>query len=174
MSERSKAPAEVEQAIAAFLRGLIAADYSMRTIKASADGPRAVRRLSGRDGASSVSEPYPARTSVILRRLWPIREAEALSLLPRPLRRISTSAGGSARGPYARSTIARKLSVVRSFLGFCEDNGLLEASPGGGVGSPRGARGAFPRCSRPTRLPSCSRPWRATSRWNCAIGRYSS
>ena len=42
-----------------------------------------------------------------------------------------------ARRPYARSTIARKLSVVRSFLGFCEDNGLVEASPGAGVGSPK-------------------------------------
>jgi integrase/recombinase XerC/integrase/recombinase XerD len=121
VSARSRAPAEVEQAIAAFLRGLIAADYSMRTIKASAtdlgqfasflgergvDRPSAVTRADVSDFAAALAEPG------------------SNGALPLP-------------SPYARSTVARKLSVVRSFLGFCEDNGLLDASPGAGVRSPR-------------------------------------
>ena len=60
-------------------------------------------------------------------------------------RRGRIAAGGRSDGqpgrgpqkPYARSTIARKLSVIRSFLGFCQDNGLIETSPGAGVGSPK-------------------------------------
>ena len=48
------------------------------------------------------------------------------------------AAAQSTRGrPYARSTIARKLSVVRTFLRFCEDNGLIETSPAAGVSSPK-------------------------------------
>jgi site-specific recombinase XerD len=39
--------------------------------------------------------------------------------------------------PCARSTVARKLSVVRSFLRFCEDNGLVETSPAAGLASPK-------------------------------------
>jgi site-specific recombinase XerD len=39
--------------------------------------------------------------------------------------------------PLARSTVARKLSVVRSFLRFCEENGLVECSPAAGISSPR-------------------------------------
>ncbi len=49
---------------------------------------------------------------------------------PAAARRIMTR-------PYARSTMARKLSVVRGFLRFCEDDGLVMASPAVGVGSPK-------------------------------------
>lgn len=38
---------------------------------------------------------------------------------------------------YARSTVARKLSVVRSFLRFCEDHGLVEVSPAAALKSPK-------------------------------------
>ena len=76
---------------------------------------------------------------------------------PQPTTAAAFLGGGSplpagARGsrpvrprPSARSTIARKLSVVRSFLRFCEDNGLVEASPAAGVAPPR-CRGACLRC----------------------------
>jgi site-specific recombinase XerD len=136
VSARSRAPAEVERAIAAFLRGLIAADYSMRTIKASAtdleqfasflgqrgvESPNAVTRTDVSDFAAALADP--GRSGVC-----PLRFRHSA----RPSDR-----GEETRRPYARSTIARKLSVIRSFLGFCEDNGLLEASPGAGVGSPR-------------------------------------
>lgn len=136
VSARSKAPAEVDQAIAAFLRGLIAADYSMRTIKASAadlgqfasflgergiERPSAITRADISDFAAALADPGSGGARP----------------LPSSRPGQPSERGGQARRPYARSTIARKLSVARSFLGFCEENGLLEASPGAGVGSPR-------------------------------------
>jgi site-specific recombinase XerD len=48
----------------------------------------------------------------------------------------STGASRSPR-PYARATVARKLSTVRGYLTFCEQEGLIEASPGGGISSPK-------------------------------------
>ncbi len=117
VSARSKAPAEVERAIAAFLRGLIAADYSMRTIKASATDLEQFASFLGERGVERPSAVTRTDVSDFAAALADRKE--------------------ETRRPYARSTIARKLSVIRSFLGFCEDNGLLEASPGAGVGSPR-------------------------------------
>jgi site-specific recombinase XerD len=136
VSVQWKVPAELEQAIAAFLRGLIAADYSMRTIKASAadleqfaaflgdrgvDRPGAVTRPDVSDFAAALADPGSDDIHSLSSRT--------------PARPQGRGAQTSKR--YARSTIARKLSVVRSFLGFCEDNGLLDASPAAGVGSPR-------------------------------------
>jgi site-specific recombinase XerD len=122
VSARSRVPAELEQAIAAFLRGLVAADYSMRTIKASAVDLEQFGLFLGERGVDSpgaITRPD-------------VSEFSAALAAPAP------EPGSEARGrPYVRSTIARKLSVVRSFLTFCEDNGLLEASPAAGVGSPR-------------------------------------
>jgi site-specific recombinase XerD len=117
VSARSKAPAEMERAVAAFLRGLIAADYSMRTIKASATDLQQFALFLGERGVERPSAVTRTDVSDFAAALADRKE--------------------ETRRPYARSTIARKLSVVRSFLGFCEDNGLLEASPGAGVGSPR-------------------------------------
>jgi site-specific recombinase XerD len=130
-------PAEVEEAIAAFLRGLVAADYSLRTIKASTidleqfafflaergvERPAAITRADVSDFAVTLAED-PGRSS-------------AAATPPTGLPALS---GRGAQPPrqYARSTIARKLSVVRSFLGFCQDNGIIETSPGAGVGSPK-------------------------------------
>jgi integrase/recombinase XerC len=42
-----------------------------------------------------------------------------------------------SRRPYARTSIARKLSVVRSYLRFCVDEGLLDVSPALGMRSPK-------------------------------------
>jgi site-specific recombinase XerD len=136
VSVGSGAPAELEQAIAAFLRGLVAADYSMRTIKASASDLEQFASFLGRRGVE--------RPAAIIRN--DVSDfAAALADAARDGARLVASSspenlpnrGGEGRRPYARSTIARKLSVVRSFLVFCEDNGLLEASPGEGVSSPR-------------------------------------
>jgi integrase/recombinase XerC len=49
-----------------------------------------------------------------------------------------------SRDGLARSSIARKLSVVRSFLGFAVRQGRLEANPAEGVASPRVPR-SLPR-----------------------------
>jgi integrase/recombinase XerC/integrase/recombinase XerD len=128
-------PAEVEEAIAAFLRGLIAADYSLRTIKASSidleqfglflaergvERPSAITRADMGDFAAALAE------------------AGAHAGAPSPV--AAGQRGQPSHGPqkpYARSSIARKLSVIRSFLNFCQDNGLIAASPGVGVGSPK-------------------------------------
>ena len=135
-SVAQRAPAEVEETIAAFLRGLIAADYSLRTIKASmidlqqfatflacrgVERPSAITRSDVSDFAAALAESGNSGVRSVL----------------------SSDPSGAegqnreARKPYARSTIARKLSVVRTFLGFCQDNDLIETSPGAGVGSPK-------------------------------------
>jgi integrase/recombinase XerC/integrase/recombinase XerD len=51
--------------------------------------------------------------------------------------RVDEPEGAHEARPYARSTVARKLSVVRSFLRFCEENGLLAANPAQSVASPK-------------------------------------
>ncbi len=134
-SAEERVPAEVEQAIVGFLRGLIAADYSMRTIKASAtdleqfgvflgrrgvEHPSAITRVDVSDFAAALAEAGRGGAS------WSASPAIGAS-----------ESGRSGSKRYNRSSIARKLSVVRSFLSFCEDNGLLKASPGAGVESPR-------------------------------------
>jgi len=127
---------EIGRAIAAYIRGLIAADYSARTLDASIgdldqfqsfleshgiQSPRAITRADVTEFSAALADPksYP---------------------LSRPDHPPSGPAGGGAPSrsrPYARSTVARKLSVVRSFLRFCEDNGLVASSPAAGVGSPK-------------------------------------
>jgi site-specific recombinase XerD len=124
MSARLKVPADLEQVIAAFLRGLIAADYSMRTIKASATDLEQFGSFLGERGVERVSAVTRSDVSDFAAAL-----ADPGSNGARPLPSRSSacpsSRGEEARKPYARSTIARKLSVVRSFLAFCEENGLL-------------------------------------------------
>src|SRR5665647_979147 len=97
VSARSKAPAEVERAVAAFLRGLIAADYSMRTIKASATDLEQFASFLGERGVERPSAVTRTDVSDFAAALADRKE--------------------ETRRPYARSTIARKLSVIRSFLG---------------------------------------------------------
>jgi site-specific recombinase XerD len=128
-------PAEVEEAIVAFLRGLIAADYSLRTIKASSmdleqfalflaergvERPGAITRTDVSDFAVALAESGTGARSESL-----------------PVAGRSGAGSSGPQKPYARSSIARKLSVIRNFLNFCQDNGLIETSPGAGVGSPK-------------------------------------
>jgi site-specific recombinase XerD len=113
---------DIGQAIAQFVRGLLAADYSIRTVQASlsdlgqfaeflfARGIEKVLQITRNDVsdfAAALSDP----TSSLARR--------------------------DAQRAYARSTVGRKLSVVRSFLRFCEDSGLVQASPATDVGAPK-------------------------------------
>ena len=133
---RQRAPAEVEETIAAFLRGLIAADYSLRTIKASMVDLQQFAVFLASRGVGRPSAITRSDVSDFAAALAEAGNSGVRSLLSTH----DSGAGGQdreTRKPYARSTIARKLSVVRSFLGFCQDNDLIETSPGAGVGSPK-------------------------------------
>jgi site-specific recombinase XerD len=129
----------LHQAVGTFVRGLIAADYSPRTIEASLNDLRQfaaflgqrdleqwgqVSRADVSEFAAALADPEGASVAVTRRASGdgPGGQAETWSVQCRP---------------YARSTIARKLSVVRTFLRFCEDNGLIESSPAVGVSSPK-------------------------------------
>lgn len=127
---------EIEQAITSFVRGLIAADYSARTVEASTcDLRQFAAFLAGRgtrqtgdigrvdvtDYAAALADPTGFTPA-------------ACSEIDGGARRESPKRG---LRPYSRATVARKLSVVRSFLRFCEENGLIESSPAAGVGSPK-------------------------------------
>lgn len=113
---------DIGQAIADFVRGLIAADYSMRTIQASLVDLRQFADFLEARGIDQVA------------RITRNEVASFAAVLSDPAR---PSRPGKAGTPYARSTISRKLSVVRSFLRFCEDNHLVDSSPAADVGSPR-------------------------------------
>jgi len=118
-----------------FLRGLVAADYSPRTIEAAArdlrqftaflnahkvEGVAAVTRLHVADFVAALADPQGMfAVGSVGEESHGLRSADRR---PRPL---------------SRSTVARKLSVVRSFLRFCERNGLIESSPATGIPSPR-------------------------------------
>jgi site-specific recombinase XerD len=105
---------DVERAVGGFIRGLIAADYSARTIEASLSDLRQFAAFLAQRAIEHVGAISRADVS-----------AFAASLADPAIR------------PCARSTVARKLSVVRSFLRFCEDNGLVETSPAAGLASPK-------------------------------------
>jgi site-specific recombinase XerD len=125
-----------EQAIEAFVRGLIAADYSARTIDASyRDLHQFTGFLAGRD---------VERLDQVVRADVAAFAAALADPGGRPVVGPDVPSGPStaeprraADRPYERSTVARKLSVVRTFLRFCEDNGLVDASPATGVSSPK-------------------------------------
>lgn len=136
---------ELGHTIAAFLRGLIAADYSARTIDASTSDLRQFEDFLRRRGIERVAD---------VRRIDVTDFAAALAdpdghpaFKPAPGLGRSSGSGADAvagagrrprrTGPYARSTLARKLSVVRSFLRFCENNGFIDVDPSVGVRSPK-------------------------------------
>jgi site-specific recombinase XerD len=113
---------DIQRAISDFIRGLVAADYSVRTVDATQSD---LGQFAGFLVATGIQDvALITRTDVTA-------FASALAD-PAP----STYLGDNS-GPYARSTIGRKLSVVRCFLRFCEDNGLVAASPAADVTSPK-------------------------------------
>jgi integrase/recombinase XerC len=112
----------IEHAIVAFIRSLMAADYSARTVDASLSDLRQFAGFLAGRGVENVDAIVRGDISAF---------AAALADPTPP-----ASLGGVA-GAYARSTIGRKLSVVRSFLRFCEENELVAASPAAKVSSPK-------------------------------------
>jgi len=142
--------AEVDEAVAAFIRGLIAADYSVRTIEASLSDLRQFAAFLTRHDIGPVSAISRAAVAAFAGAL---ADPDTCAVSDP----IARSAGGSERvrdariRPYSRSTVARKLSVVRSFMRFCEDNGLVEVNPAVGVGSPKVPR-RLPRVLTPEQV----------------------
>jgi len=116
--------AQLEESIAAFIRGLIASDYSARTIEAcSSDLRQFARFLAER----AVENPGAISRGDV---------SDFAAALADPDRSDAGNPQRVAR-PYARATVARKLSVVRSFLRFCEENGTIAANPAQAVSSPK-------------------------------------
>ena len=127
---------DLESAMVSFLNGLAAADYSSNTVKAAASDLRqfldfiATRGITQVDGigrgdvlafVGALAEPT--------RSCGPGADSEGS--VP------GEGAGLPRAKPLMKSTIARKLSVVRTFLAFCEEEGLAHMGPAMGVTSPK-------------------------------------
>lgn len=132
-------PGGIDEAVAAFVRGLVAADYSVRTIEASLSDLRqfsAFLSLRGIDRVAAISRADVSGFAAALADPGACADLQRMTEKPHD----QTGAGSVKPRACARTTVARKLSVVRSFLRFCEDNGLVESSPAAGVGSPKTPR----------------------------------
>ena len=127
---------EIEQAVTSFVRGLIAADYSARTVEASRRDLRQFAAFLAARGTEQIGDIGRVDVTDYAAAL-----ADPGGFAPNGAGDVAGGArpGVPKRGgrPYARATVARKLSMVRSFLRFCEENGLIESSPAAGVGSPK-------------------------------------
>jgi site-specific recombinase XerD len=137
-----KALSEIRGAISAYIRGLIAADYSPRTVNASAGDLGQFAAFLENKGVVLVDQITRADIGAFAEALT---EGGAAAGEPQ---KVDSVNGGNAspmrtrvsEAPRARSTIARKLSVVRRFLRFCEENGLASANPAASVRSPKTPR----------------------------------
>lgn len=129
-------PGSLDQAISAFIRSLIAADYSPRTIKATLSDLRQFAGYLDRRGIDRVADVTRAEVSGFASALSEPGACDSRPLAPGGALHVSGAERTRVKG-CARSTVARKLSVIRSFLRFCEDSGLVDSSPAAGVRSPK-------------------------------------
>jgi len=129
-------PGSLDQAISTFIRSLIAADYSARTIKATLSDLRQFAGYLDRRGIDRVADVTRAEVSGFASALSEPGACDSRPLPPGGALHVSGAERIRVKG-CARSTVARKLSVIRSFLRFCEDSGLVDSSPAAGVRSPK-------------------------------------
>ena len=129
-------PGSLDQAISTFIRSLIAADYSARTIKATLSDLRQFAGYLDRRGIDRVADITRAEVSGFASALSEPGACDSRPLAPGGALHVSGAERTRVKG-CARSTVARKLSVIRSFLRFCEDSGLVDSSPAAGVRSPK-------------------------------------
>jgi len=122
-----------EGAITAFVRSLIAAGYSPHTVDASVSDLTQFKAFLVSRGILLVKDITPRDVSEFVAALAEPADSSAVP--------VTAEADGGLLSkkvhPYARATIARKLSVVRSFLRFCEDDGLITRSPAAEVRTPK-------------------------------------
>lgn len=126
---------DLPQAVSAFVRGLIAAGYSPRTIDATVSDLAQFVAFLRRRGLERVDGLTRVDVTAFVASLADgsaVPSNEPGSSSPGTPTRVARSSR-----PAARASIARKLSVVRSFLRFCEENGLIDTSPAMGVVSPK-------------------------------------
>jgi site-specific recombinase XerD len=128
------APRQIGEAITAYIRGLIAADYSVRTVDASVSDLSQFAAFLERRGVRVPGDITRADISAFAEAL-----AEGLhdAMAGKDGPAQPNQPGRSSRRPRSRSTIARKLSVIRRFLRFCEESGLVEANAAAAVRSPK-------------------------------------
>lgn len=112
------ASGSLEAAAVSYLRSLVAAGYSPHTLAGSKSDLAQFLTFVETLGVDRPGRLQPAHVRTYVAALADGR------LRP----------GGR---PYARASIARKLSVVRSFLRFCVDEDLLGLSPALGIRSPK-------------------------------------
>ena len=128
------APRQIGEAITAYIRGLIAADYSVRTVDASVSDLSQFAAFLERRGVRVPGEITRVDISAFAEALAEgshdtTAGQEGAAQPDRP--------GRSSLRPRSRSTIARKLSIIRRFLRFCEESGLVESNAAAAVRSPK-------------------------------------
>ena len=119
-----------------YLRSLVAAGYSPRSIEAGRSDLAQFAEFCASLGLEDVDAVTAAHVRAFVSGL-----VEG-SLSPR-------------KRPYARTSVARKLSTVRVFLAFCEREEWRDGNPPTGSALPASPRGCR----------ACSRPRRSESSW---------
>jgi site-specific recombinase XerD len=125
---------QIREAITAYVRGLIAADYSVRTVDASVSDLNQFAAFLERRGALLPAAITRGDISAFAEEL---AEGSLVSAVEDGDAHRPGRAARPPRGPSSRSTIARKLSVIRRFVRFCEESGLVEANVAAAVRSPK-------------------------------------
>jgi site-specific recombinase XerD len=125
---------QIRKAITAYVRGLIAADYSVRTVDASVGDLNQFAAFLERRGALLPAAITRGDISAFAEGL---AEGSLVSAVEDGDDHRPGRVARPSRGPSSRSTIARKLSVIRRFLRFCEESGLVEANVAAAVRSPK-------------------------------------
>ena len=128
------APREIGEAITSYIRGLIAADYSVRTVDASVSDLSQFAAFLQRRG---VRAPGDITRADICAFAGALAEGSQGATVGQDDVAEPDRPSRSSRRPRSRSTIARKLSVIRRFLRFCQESGLAEVNAAAAVRSPK-------------------------------------